>query len=381
MFMRALKGKEKALGADHTSTLDAVHSLAILYTDQGKLLEAEEIYKRALRGYKKALGADHTSTLDTVHNLGVLYKAQGKLAEAEEMHLRALKGYEMALGANARTIPVLNTVTNLGVLYKDQGKLAEAEEMYHRALQGYDEVLGPDHTSTIGVARLLCSLYRRMAFRQRFKYRLSASYYCRHIGEAKRISCQRAFIDCISIRRQYPSSGSQVYGDLGRILMWNYDEDHAALAFEQQIELVNNEWLHFNIQCDGCRSSLNLETGRLICKNCLDCDLCLKCYKKYELDEIKIDGCQDHTFLASPREAWGSILRSTTSIDGETLAAWLERLTTSSHTYASAEGARESTKSGSYVDAPGRTYPSGSALRTQGTVRVGARLTRSIFAR
>lgn len=44
-------------------------------------------------------GAKHTSTLDTVNNLGILYKSQGKLAEAEKMYERALQGTEEALCA------------------------------------------------------------------------------------------------------------------------------------------------------------------------------------------------------------------------------------------------------------------------------------------
>ena len=44
----------------------------------------------ALQGYEEALGPKHTSTLDTVDNLGILYKTQGKLAEAEAMYIRAL---------------------------------------------------------------------------------------------------------------------------------------------------------------------------------------------------------------------------------------------------------------------------------------------------
>jgi Tfp pilus assembly protein PilF len=39
------------------------------------------------------MGSEHTSTLDTVNNLGLLYSDQGKLEEAEEMYQRALKGY------------------------------------------------------------------------------------------------------------------------------------------------------------------------------------------------------------------------------------------------------------------------------------------------
>jgi tetratricopeptide (TPR) repeat protein len=47
-------------------------NLGYLYSDQGKLTEAEAMYLRALEGYEKALGPDHISTLDIVHNLGNL---------------------------------------------------------------------------------------------------------------------------------------------------------------------------------------------------------------------------------------------------------------------------------------------------------------------
>jgi tetratricopeptide (TPR) repeat protein len=147
MYMRALQGYEKTLGAEHTSTLIAVNNLGNIYSDQGKLVEAEEMYMRALQGYEKTLGAEHISTLDTVNNLGILYEDQGKLVEAEEMYMRALQGYENALGTeNVATYrPALNTAKNLGKLYRDQAKLAEAESMFSRALIGFQTILGPSH--------------------------------------------------------------------------------------------------------------------------------------------------------------------------------------------------------------------------------------------
>ncbi|KAJ9644080.1 hypothetical protein H2199_003948 [Coniosporium tulheliwenetii] len=61
------------------------YSLGMLFAHQDKLGEAEEMYQRALQGREKALGAEHTSTLLTVNNLGNLYADQGKLGEAEEI--------------------------------------------------------------------------------------------------------------------------------------------------------------------------------------------------------------------------------------------------------------------------------------------------------
>ena len=158
MYTRALQGREEALRPDHTSTLDTVNNLGNLYRDQGKLAEAEKMYTRALQGREEALGPDHTSTLGTVHNLGNLYADQGKLAEAEKMYTRALQGWEEALRPDH--ILTLFTVHSLGNLYADQGKLVEAEAMFTRALQGREEALGPNHIHTLYTICYRGNLYR-----------------------------------------------------------------------------------------------------------------------------------------------------------------------------------------------------------------------------
>ncbi|KAI8948859.1 hypothetical protein F4801DRAFT_591546 [Xylaria longipes] len=158
MYLRALQGKEKAWGPDHTSTLNTVNNLGLLYMDQGRLREAEDMYLRALQGKEKAWGPDHTSTLDTVNNLGLLYMDQGRLREVEDMYLRALRGKEKAWGPD-HTL-TLNMVNNLGNLYAIQGRLLETEDMYLRALRGKEKAWGPDHTSTLDTVNNLGLLYK-----------------------------------------------------------------------------------------------------------------------------------------------------------------------------------------------------------------------------
>jgi len=132
------------------------HMLGILYYNQCKLKEAEKMYQRALKGKEKTWGSEHTSTLGTVNNLGNLYRDQGKLKEAEKMYQRALKEKEKAWGSEHTS--TLDTVNNLGNLYHDQGKLKEAEEMYQRALKGYEKAWGSNHPNTIRIARNLENL-------------------------------------------------------------------------------------------------------------------------------------------------------------------------------------------------------------------------------
>ncbi|KAB2098597.1 hypothetical protein AG0111_0g13155 [Alternaria gaisen] len=158
MYERALQGYEEALGRNHSSTLNTVNNLGLLYKNQGKLGEAEKMFERALRGKEEALGVGHSSTLDTVGNLGNLYAAQGRLDEAEQMYERALRGKEEALGVGHSS--TLDTVNNLGLLYKNQGKLGEAEKMFERALRGKEEALGVGHSSTLNTVNNLGNLYK-----------------------------------------------------------------------------------------------------------------------------------------------------------------------------------------------------------------------------
>ena len=158
MYLRALAGYEKAWGPKHTSTLNTVNNLGNLYNKQGKMKEAEDMHLRAWAGYEKAWGSEHKLTLGTVNNLGTLYEDQGKMKEAEDMYLRALAGFEKAWGSE-RTL-ALGTVNNLGTLYKDQGKMKEAEDMYLRALTGYEEAWGPEHKQALDTRYFLGLLYK-----------------------------------------------------------------------------------------------------------------------------------------------------------------------------------------------------------------------------
>ncbi len=144
--------------------INACHEFGDLYSDQGKMAEAEAMYLRALAGCEKAWGPNHTSTLYTVNNLGALYKQQGKMAEAEAMYLRALAGKEKAWGPDHTS--TLDTVNNLGTLYSDQDKMAEAEAMYLRALAGKEKAWGPDHKSTLDTCYNLADLFERKSMFQ-----------------------------------------------------------------------------------------------------------------------------------------------------------------------------------------------------------------------
>lgn len=56
MHPRALFGMDKALGPDHTVILATVNKPGFLCCNQGKLEEAEDMYKRTITGFRLKLG-------------------------------------------------------------------------------------------------------------------------------------------------------------------------------------------------------------------------------------------------------------------------------------------------------------------------------------
>ena len=56
--------------------LDTVNNLGLLYAEQDKMAEAEEMYLAALRGYEKACGTEHLSVVRVVNNLCLLFIEQ-----------------------------------------------------------------------------------------------------------------------------------------------------------------------------------------------------------------------------------------------------------------------------------------------------------------
>ena len=56
--------------------------MASLLGAQGKLAEAEQLYREAYKGFRNMFGQRHPDTVSSAHDLGAVLKAFGKHAEA-----------------------------------------------------------------------------------------------------------------------------------------------------------------------------------------------------------------------------------------------------------------------------------------------------------
>ena len=97
---RALEVAKKNPSKDHLSIATSQFILASIYQKQGNYARAEPLYLDAITGFEKALGADHPHVASSLNDLGNLYKLQGASAKAEPLYLRALAIRERTLGPN-----------------------------------------------------------------------------------------------------------------------------------------------------------------------------------------------------------------------------------------------------------------------------------------
>ena len=157
-ILRALDICEKVYGSSHVNTLRAASILAIIYYKQGRLTEAVSMHMRTSTVCEDTFGPDHKFTLYAVSNLASFKRQQGKSTEAELLYQQVLKARQRMLGSDYESVV---EVSNLGCVYIDQGKLKEAEILCQRALMSYEETLGEDHKLTLDTVNDLGRLYVR----------------------------------------------------------------------------------------------------------------------------------------------------------------------------------------------------------------------------
>ncbi len=63
--------------------------MAILYSGQGRLAEAEPLYERSLKIREKALGDEHPKVAQSLENFALLLRDTERTSEAEAMEARA----------------------------------------------------------------------------------------------------------------------------------------------------------------------------------------------------------------------------------------------------------------------------------------------------
>jgi tetratricopeptide (TPR) repeat protein len=106
---------------------------------EGRIEDAELLYKRALRLAESDVGFEHEEVADTLIYLAGMYESERRFGEAEEALRRALEIVEHACGAFHPALAVLTR--SLSDVCEAQGKLPEALQLRHRSRELVDREL------------------------------------------------------------------------------------------------------------------------------------------------------------------------------------------------------------------------------------------------
>ena len=96
--MQVMEIRARLLDAEHPHMLTSMTNLALIYRNQERWKEAEELQIQVLETAKKVLGSEHPDTLTSIANLASIYRNQGRWKEAEELFILVMKTGQRVLG-------------------------------------------------------------------------------------------------------------------------------------------------------------------------------------------------------------------------------------------------------------------------------------------
>lgn len=147
-----------AAQADALKEADSLSSQVVQLYQAGKFDEALPLAERALKLREETLGREHLSVAAPLKNLGAVYSANGKIAKARQLYGRALSIYEKHPSTNNADLFKLHDA--LGLLERFAlNNFSAAAEHYERSLALKQSSLGAEHADVIKTLYDLAELY------------------------------------------------------------------------------------------------------------------------------------------------------------------------------------------------------------------------------
>jgi tetratricopeptide (TPR) repeat protein len=145
--VQAMEKCTTVLGTNHPDTLMSMANLASIYQDQNRWQEAEELESQVLGLRHKAFGAHHPETLSSMAKLAFIRKKQGQFEQAEQLLVLVVERKKMVLGPEHPD--TLTSMASLVLLYQDQNQWQEAGELQLQVLDIRKRVFGAHHPETL----------------------------------------------------------------------------------------------------------------------------------------------------------------------------------------------------------------------------------------
>jgi tetratricopeptide (TPR) repeat protein len=137
---------EEHLGENHANTLWTIKSLATLYQEAGRFMDAEVYYKKLLERIE-SFGVKDRRVIAIQQNIGRIYALQGRMDEVIELLENLMQ--RMRLEMNDEDPRIFGTINNLASLYFDKGDIMKALSLHENLYIMRTKILGEDHIDTI----------------------------------------------------------------------------------------------------------------------------------------------------------------------------------------------------------------------------------------
>jgi non-specific serine/threonine protein kinase/serine/threonine-protein kinase len=105
--------------------------LGVIVQDQGKLREAEGLFRESLAVRKQLVGDEHPTVAQTLNKLSGVLTLEGKAAEAEKANHEAVRVFGWRFGSGD---PADADFFSRGDTFFEQGNLAQAETCFRQSL-------------------------------------------------------------------------------------------------------------------------------------------------------------------------------------------------------------------------------------------------------
>jgi serine/threonine protein kinase len=156
----ALATQRRVIGETHDETLRTMHHLANAYWYQGRLHEAERLYRDVAEQRTRLQGPEHPDTLRANFDLASTFAVQRRWSEAEALALETLRIQRRVLGSSHPDS--LSSLNNLQAIYFLQRRYADALPVAEEVLRVRRETLGAEHPGTLLAAHNVATVYEKL---------------------------------------------------------------------------------------------------------------------------------------------------------------------------------------------------------------------------
>jgi len=129
-----LKTAQRVLGPEHPLTTSFLYNFAALLFEEGRLADAETLYREAFAIQTRTLGPEHPRTLISKSELSDVLFKEGHVHEAEKLQRETLATRRRVLGPESQLI--FSSQADLARTLNMEGRYAEAEKLAQGAFEG-----------------------------------------------------------------------------------------------------------------------------------------------------------------------------------------------------------------------------------------------------